>query len=64
MHIWGADSSFQTLMIGEVADKDKARINDLVRFSSIQAFNSFKSLSDMKYIHPNEGFPPLIRKMA
>ena len=51
-------------MIGEAADEDEAQINDLARFSSIQAFNSFKSLSDMEYIRLNGGFPPSIRGMA
>ena len=58
------DPAFWTMMIGEAADEDKARMNDLAMFSSIQAFNSFKSLSDMEYIHPNGGFPPSIKGMA
>ena len=64
MHTQGADLGLQTMMIGEAADKDEARMNDLARFSSIQAFNSFKSLSDIEYIHPNGGFPSSIRGMA
>ena len=64
MHIRGADPSLQTMIIEEAADKDEAGMNDLVRFSSIQAFNSFNSLSDMEYIHLNWGFPPSIRRMA
>ena len=64
MHIQGTDPSLQTMMIGEGADKEEPRMNDLARISSIQAFNSCKLISDIEYIRPNRGFPPSIRGMA
>ena len=51
-------------MIGEAAEEEKAQMKDLVRFSLIHNFSSFRLLFDIEYILINGAFPPSTREIA
>ena len=57
----GIEPGFLTIISGDAAEDVDTHMNDLDRLSLIHCFSSFRSASDIEYMQPNGGLPPLTR---